>query len=411
MTSGKACIMDVLADPAPAPGRHRRARVIAFYLPQFHPVPENDAWLGQGFTEWTNVKRARPLYPGHQQPRRPGALGYYDLRDAAVREAQARLAREAGIEAFCYWHYWFGGGRRILERPFAEVLDSGAPNFPFCLCWANESWVGIWHGAPGRMLIEQNYPGPADHAAHFAAVLPAFLDARYVRVDGKPVFLVYSPEKLPGAAAALAQWREMAERAGLAGLYLIGMSTNVGAPCLAGFDAVMPFGPRDFLEGAAQKHVFVRVGRRFGSGKVFQALSERVGGLPWLPARYDYAELAREAFAKLPRDGRHLPCVLAGWDNTPRAGRRGIVLENFSPALLGACLEKAVAHVAGHAAEERLVFIKAWNEWAEGNYLEPDQEHGDARLAAVRGVVLGASGELEAVDAELRKVWDHQVRD
>ncbi len=390
--------MAVLADPAPAPNRHRRARLIAFYLPQFHPIPENDGWWGQGFTEWTNVKRAKPLYPGHQQPRLPGALGYYDLRDPAVRATQAGLASAAGIEAFCYWHYWFGGGRRILERPFAEVLESGEPKFPFCLCWANESWVGVWHGSPGRMLIEQTYPGPADHAAHFAAVLPAFLDARYVTVEGRKVFLIYSPEKLPETGAALAQWRRMAADAGLPGLYLIGMSTNLTAPCLAGFDAVMPFGPRDFLEGAGRQRVGMRLRRRLGSGKVFQAASEFVGGLPWLPARYDYAALARDAFTRLPRDGRHLPCVLAGWDNTPRAGRRGIVLENFSAGFLAVCLEKAVAHVAGHAPHERLVFVKAWNEWAEGNYLEPDEEHGDALLAAVRGVMVGACGKVAAVD-------------
>ena len=382
---------------APARSRQPAARLVAFYLPQFHPIPENDAWWGEGFTEWTNVKKARPLYPGHRQPRRPGALGYYDLRDPAVRAAQAELARGAGIEGFCYWHYWFGGGRQILERPFDEVLASGQPDFPFCLCWANESWVGVWHGSPGRMLIEQTYPGPADHAAHFAAVLPAFLDRRYLTVAGKPVFLIYSPESLPAPGAALAQWRQMAEVAGLPGLYLIGMSGSLGAPCLAGFDAVMPFGPRDFLEAAGQKKIPMRLGRRFASGKVFQAVSESLGGLPWLPARYDYTALARDAFARLPRDGRHLPCVLAGWDNTPRAGRRGIVLENFSPALLAACVEKAVAHVAAHAPEERLVFIKAWNEWAEGNFLEPDDDHGAARLAAVRGVVLGACGEVQAL--------------
>ena len=148
-----------------------RARAIALYLPQFHPIPENDAWWGSGFTEWTNTAKARPLFAGHHQPHVPADLGFYDLRLPETREAQAALARRYGIEGFCYYHYWFAG-RRILERPFDEVLASGKPDFPFCLCWANESWTGIWHGAPGRILIEQTYPGPADHAAHFSALRP-----------------------------------------------------------------------------------------------------------------------------------------------------------------------------------------------------------------------------------------------
>src|SRR5262249_41646184 len=156
-------------------------RVIAFYLPQFHPIPENDAWWGPGFTEWTNVSLARPLFRGHYQPRVPGELGFYDLRMPETRAAQAALARAHGIEAFCYWHYWFAG-KQLLERPFEEVLASHEPDFPFCLAWANESWTGIWHGAPHRMLVQQTYPGLADHEAHFRVWLRAFEDARYVTV-------------------------------------------------------------------------------------------------------------------------------------------------------------------------------------------------------------------------------------
>jgi hypothetical protein len=365
----------------------RRARVVAFYLPQFHPVPENDAWWGEGFTEWTNVRRARPLFPGHAQPRVPGRLGYYDLRDPDIREAQAALARDSGVEAFCYWHYWFGGGRRILERPFHEVLGSGRPDFPFCLCWANESWTGIWHGAPGRILIEQTYPGAADHAAHFETLLPAFRDARYLKVDGRPLFLVYNPGGLPEPGRFALLWRRMAVQAGLPGLHLVAMSADLKADYVTPFDATMPYGPRDFLQRAVRARPLVRVGKRFLTGERAAALAERVT-LPWLPARYDYAELARTAFTALPHTVRFIPCLLAGWDNTPRAGRRGVVLENFSAELFRQCLDKAVAQVMGKPAYHRLVFIKAWNEWAEGNYMEPDEIYGTALLDTLREAVV-----------------------
>jgi lipopolysaccharide biosynthesis protein len=197
-------------------GQHL-ARLIAFYLPQFHPIPENDAWWGPGFTEWTNVAKARPLYKGHKQPRLPADLGFYDLRLPETRERQADMARDAGIEGFCYWHYWFGGGRRILERVFDEVLASGKPNYPFCLAWANHSWSGVWQGMPKNVLIEQTYPGPADFQAHFHAVLPAFRDPRYLTVGGKPIFLVFSALDLPDTKEFTDLWNELALKAGLPG--------------------------------------------------------------------------------------------------------------------------------------------------------------------------------------------------
>ena len=157
-----------------------QARLISFYLPQFHPIPENDRWWGRGFTEWTNVTKAKPLFKGHYQPRLPADLGYYDLRLPEVREAQAELARNAGIEGFCYYHYWFGG-KQLLEQPFNEVVASGKPDFPFCLCWANQTWTGVWYGAPHRTLVEQTYPGREGHRRHFLALRRAFLDERYLR--------------------------------------------------------------------------------------------------------------------------------------------------------------------------------------------------------------------------------------
>src|ERR1017187_7945146 len=206
--------------PAKVENRARNARLIAFYLPQFHPILENDAWWGAGFTEWTNVAKAKPLFPGHYQPHVPADLGFYDLRVPETRTAQAALARNAGIEGFCYYHYWFAE-KRLLERPFNEVLKSGEPDFPFCLCWANETWSGVWHGAPNRILIEQTYPGAEDHERHFYDLLPTFQDKRYMRVNNRPLFTLYAPQKLPAAAGFIAQWQNLSQKNGLPGIHFV----------------------------------------------------------------------------------------------------------------------------------------------------------------------------------------------
>jgi lipopolysaccharide biosynthesis protein len=343
---------------------HPAARVVAFYLPQFHPIPENDAWWGAGFTEWTNVRKAKPLFEGHEQPRMPTELGYYDLRDPAVRAAQARLAREHGIEAFCYYHYWFGG-RRILERPFAEVLASGQPDFPFCLCWANQSWTGVWHGAPDRVLIEQTYPGEDDHVAHFEALLPAFADPRYLKVEGRPVFVVYAPGGIPRMRDAFALWRRLAAASGLAGLYLVGCTyvPDVKPPIEYGLDA--------FVATLLPKI------RAAGAG----------GG----PTVYPYSMVARRlVLAPTPGVAR-FPCAVPNWDNTPRSGTRGLVLRGSTPGIFALHAAAALRSVNALPAAQRLVFVKSWNEWAEGNYLEPDERHGRGYLEALRGA-LDAAG-------------------
>jgi lipopolysaccharide biosynthesis protein len=201
-------------------------RPIAFYLPQFHPIPENDEWWGKGFSEWTNVTKAKPLFEGHKQPHFPADMGYYDLRVPEVREQQAQLARDAGIEGFCYWHYYFGNGKRLLERPFNEVLKSGKPDFPFCLAWANESWSGIWHGASDRILINQEYLGLKDYEAHFYDLLPAFLDKRYIRVEDKPLFLIYNPTDLPDMQEFCDIFKNLAVKNNLKGIHLVANNIN-----------------------------------------------------------------------------------------------------------------------------------------------------------------------------------------
>lgn len=365
------------------------ARVVAFYLPQFHQIPENDEWWEPGFTEWTNVKRARPLFRGHNQPRVPGQLGYYDLRNPEVRQQQGNLADESGIEAFCYWHYWFGSGRRILELPFNEVVSSGKPATSFCLAWANQTWTGIWHGAPNRILMEQTYPGREDERQHFLSLLPAFNDSRYMTVDGKPVFVVYDAESLPNSEGFVVHWRRLAEEAGFPGMYMIGMSNLLSHPALKPFDSTMQFGPTDFLARQPYLSATARV-LRIVSNKLFvNLLTDRLKRRLQLPARYDFADVVSSAFSDYRKGDRNIPCVLSGWDNTPRCGRRGLVLENFSAELFREYLARAISHVESNAPQERIVFIKAWNEWAEGNYLEPDATRGSELLDVVRSEVVG----------------------
>lgn len=205
-----------------------KARVIAYYLPQFHPIPENDKYWGKGFTEWTNVAKAKPLFKGHYQPRIPADLGFYDLRLPEVREQQAQMAREAGIEGFCYWHYWFGNGKRLLQRPFNEVLQSGKPDFPFCLAWANHSWkTSTWeNGGKDRMIVEQRYLGEEDYTMHFQEVLPAFRDKRYITIEGKPLFAIFDPYNFRDVSNFIKTWQRLAKENGLKGIYFIAMSNS-----------------------------------------------------------------------------------------------------------------------------------------------------------------------------------------
>lgn len=346
-------------------------RVIAFHLPQYHPTPENDEWWGKGFTEWTNAAKAKPLYPGHYQPHIPADLGYYDLRLPEARHAQAELAREYGIEGFCYYHYWFGG-RRILERPVNEILASGEPDFPFCLCWANHSWNNIWTGIADRTLIEQTYPGMDDHRQHFEWLLQAFTDPRYIHVDGKPMFLIFNAPDIPDTRRVMDYWRELAHQAGLKGLHLVGVNYQF-----------LPVDPASYGLDAT----------------TWQPLPSRNGHIPWrypwLKLRmrlahgryrltvYDYRAIMDRLTRKSSPPFVEYPTVLPNWDNTPRSGLNGLVLHESTPELFQIVLRRAISLVQSYSPEQRIVFIKAWNEWAEGNYIEPDQRFGHGYLRAV----------------------------
>jgi len=345
-----------------------RARAIAFYLPQYFPIPENDEWWGAGFTEWTNTARARKLFPGHQQPTLPSELGFYDLRVPETRQAQSDLARQHGVEAFAYWHYWFGNGSRILERPFTEVLHGGFPEISFCLAWANQTWSGIWHGAKDRVLRAQLYPGPEDERAHFETVLPAFRDARYLRVDDRPVFYVFRPEDLPSASEFVARWQAMARAAGLPGLYLVAEMSDVHGRIryssgeADGFDASVYMR----LPAIRSRSAVLRM-------RLMRKLMRGPEIYPYNPS------IMNDSIT-----GPHIqPCVYPNWDNTPRSRRGGVVLTGATPEKFRRNVEDAVASISGRPREERLLWIKSWNEWAEGNHLEPDLVHGRAWLEAL----------------------------
>lgn len=352
-----------------------RFRAIAFYLPQFHPIPENDVWWGKGFTEWTNTAKAKPRFPGHYQPHVPADLGFYDLRLSESRIAQAKMAKDYGIEGFCYYHYWFAG-KELLERPFKEVLDSGQPDFPFCLCWANETWTGIWHGAPKRVLIEQTYPGEDDHRRHFESLLPAFQDHRYIKIEGKPLFAIYQTKQIPGSHRTLDLWRKLAEEAGLPGIYLVGVTWDeTWNPAEHGYDAGILQKLPPALHWYTWRHPFKKI-KRF----IERFIERRFG----IPSIYDYAKLLPYLLPQSLASEKVYPCAIPNWDNSPRSGVNGLVFHKSTPELFRKNLRSALELIKDRPAEQRIVFIKSWNEWAEGNHLEPDLRYGHAYLEVVR---------------------------
>jgi glycosyltransferase involved in cell wall biosynthesis len=340
-------------------------RLIAFYLPQFHPIPENDRWWGEGFTEWTNVRKAVPNFPGHYQPHEAGELGYYDLRDPDIRERQAALAREHGIHGFCYYYYWFNG-KRLLERPLDEMLESGKPDFPFCICWANENWTRRWDGREQDVLMAQNY-SLDDGRALIRTLIPMLRDPRYIRVNGKPLVLIYKIALIPDAAAMIELWRDECRRAGLEEIYVVAaMTTWHGNPESLGLDAAVEFPPHAHrAEHLNERFAFTNP--KF-SGWVF-AIRSLVGQMMTAP---------RPGF-KLFRG------LLPSWDNTARQQDKPSTFVGSSPELFQYWLERAIDQTRlRHRGDERLIFINAWNEWGEGCHLEPDRRYGRAWLEAVR---------------------------
>ncbi len=352
------------------------ARALAFYLPQFHPIRENDVWWGAGFTEWTNVARARPLFPWHYQPHIPADLGFYDLRLPETRQAQAELARAHGLAGFCYYHYWFNG-KRVLERPFEEVLASGQPDFPFCLCWANENWTRRWDGQENEVLLAQRY-SPEDDLNHIRSLFPAFRDPRYLRVHGKPLFLVYRAELLPDPARTAEVWREAARRAGIGDLYLARVEGFVSdePPGRIGFDAAVEFAPDRQRMGWR-----VNYGRRYAPLTRLGLLSKHY----FLHRVFDYDSVVEGMLSKPEPAYKRFLSVMPSWDNSPRKARDAFIVRGATPEKYESWLRESVQRTLRRFdGDERLIFINAWNEWGEGCHLEPDRRFGRAYLEATR---------------------------
>jgi len=358
---------------------YKKIKLIAFYLPQYHPIPENDEWWGKGFTDWTNVVKAKPLFKGHYQPRIPSDLGCYDLRMPEVKEAQANLAQEHGIHGFCYYHYWFNG-KRVLERPFEEVLSSGKPDFPFCLCWANENWTRTWSGGDEHILLKQEY-SEDDDRAHIKSLLPAFSDKRYIKVNGKPLFLVYRIELLPNPKKTAEIWRGEAVKAGIGDIYL-GVVESVKSinPKTIGFDVAVEFAPhwRDMLAWKSKSSRFHKKLMKFG-------LIPKIYADNFITS---YQILVDTMLKDSNRSYKRFRCVTPSFDNSPRREKQAAIFTGSTPQKYETWLKRILEWtMQEHEGDERLVFINAWNEWGEGNHLEPDKRWGKCYLEATKAAL------------------------
>ena len=361
-----------------------KARVIAMYLPQYHPIPENDKAWGKGFTEWTNVAQAKPLFRGHYQPRIPRDMGFYDLRLPEIREMQAEYARKAGIEGFMYWQYYFDKGKMLLERPFEEVLKSGKPDFPFCLGWANHSWqtktwtknTSLHEGK--TMIMEQRYEGVEQYTAHFYYNLPAFRDKRYITVDDKPIFVIWNPNDHPGEISLFIKtWRELAKKENLKEIHFVGKQAQgckLESLLNMGFDAAFQSREEIAINGAEDWTLWHRIRNRL----------QLMFGITINLNKADFSK----RYKLLANDEAKLeyvyPQLCAGYDRTPRAGRRGQLFYNFTPDTWRKHIQDILHYTKEKPFEHSIIMLKSWNEWGESNYMEPDIKYGTAMLDTLR---------------------------
>ncbi len=359
-----------------------KPQIIAFYLPQFHPFKENDEWWGKGFTEWTNVGKAKPLFKGHNQPRVPTELGYYDLRLPIVREQQAQMAREAGVTAFCYWHYWFGNGKRLIADIFDDVLNTGKPNFPFCLGWANHSWYAKnWNNdgtTTQKMLIEQTYPGKEDERMHFEFLLKAFRDERYVKVDGCPLLYIFDPISLP--VEYIIDFRNWTKEAGFPDLFLV---ANMASTKYSKDDVLR----KGYNAVNYQRLAGVLPGGNTFINKIFRQLIVRWNKLRGMltkrpPFMRDYSQTYHTLITETDKEENVIPSILPQWDHTPRSGWNGSLFVNSTPQYFYLHCKEAIAAICNK--NNPILFLKSWNEWGEGNYMEPDIKYGRGYIDALK---------------------------
>lgn len=351
-----------------------RIKIIAFYLPQFHPIKENDLWWGKGFTEWTNVGKAKPLFKGHEQPKVPADLGYYDLRIPSVRIQQAKYAQKAGIYGFCYWHYWLEKDKMLMEDIFNDVLKSGKPDFPFCLGWANHSWYAKAWGSESskdKLLIEQKYTGITDYRAHYEKVRVAFKDHRYIKDNRKPLFFIFRPFDIPNDFIPL--WNLWAKEDGFDnGISFIG-------------NCRINENPNDLLEKGYDYVYIERLGAYYASfpiwKKILRHLYTSIFHIPLMCFSY---KKAYPYFSDPLLDSKEyiIPHIIPNWDHSPRSGKNALIYKNASPQLFEKHLKQVFDIVKDK--KQRFVFLKSWNEWGEGNYMEPDLKWGTLYLETLK---------------------------
>jgi hypothetical protein len=348
-------------------------KVIAFYLPQFHAIPENDIWWGKGFTEWTNVAKAKPIFKGHYQPNVPADLGFYDLRMPDVKESQAQLAKEAGVSAFCYWHYWFGHEKQLLEKPLQQVVETGAPDFPFCLAWANHSWQKkSWNSDVSRLskelLIEQEYPGKKDVDHHFFTMFPMFKDTRYFKLHGKLVFVIYCIEDIVDSDYFIDRWQQLAIDNGLPGFYFVGHTSkidNVDSELYKKLDAINLHLLSTIFNETKYNRLMAWI-----LNKPFNVVSYAKAMFKW----------ENDIFKK----DKIYPTIYPNWDTSPRMGVIATILKDSTPEHFKKHVKRVLKMISHKNESDRVIFLKSWNEWAEGNYMEPDLKFGKGYIRALK---------------------------
>jgi len=357
-------------------------RLIAFYLPQFHPIPENDKWWGKGFTEWRNVVKARPRFPGHYQPHLPSDLGFYDLRLPEIREQQVRLAREYGVYGFCYYHYWFNG-HLLLERPLEDMLKLKTPDFPFMLCWANENWTRIWDGGDKEVLIAQKY-SEEDDKKHIKYLMQYFKDPRYICVNGKPVISIYRTNLFPNIERTIEIWRTEALKEGME-LYVCRVESfgKMGEGFLVkGIDAAIDFEPHTGIER------YYKVHKVHNTKRAVNYLSRLLTKRNIMPDIISYKKYVKFhlKYSNMSLYKKY-PCVTPMWDNSARRKHTFFAFHGSTPELFGIWLQDVMKKFIPYSDEENFIFINAWNEWAEGNHLEPDVKWGDSYLRKLNEII------------------------
>jgi lipopolysaccharide biosynthesis protein len=355
-------------------------RLIAIYLPQFHPFKENDEWWGKGFTEWNNVVKAKPRYRGHYQPHLPADLGFYDLRVPETRMEQARLAKEHGIYGFCYYHYWFNG-HLLMERPLEEVLKSHEPDFPFMICWANETWKKAW-GESQDVLISQTY-SETDDLNHIRYLIPFLKDPRYIRINNKPVISIYRSTHIPDIDKTINIWRNEASKEDIE-LYICRFESfrEEGEKYLSKeINAAIEFQPHN------NDLFYLYENKKYFGKRIINKISRSLYGHNIIFNHIDYKKYVDFQIKRKFPNYKYYPCVTPMWDNASRRKHDFFSFYNISPELFGKWLNNTIDKFIPYSQDENLIFINAWNEWAEGNHLEPDMKWGKRYLEEIKKIV------------------------